>query len=100
MRNSCSALAFAGCGQVLPSPTLEFFGSVNWTIETSINPLLGLDVRHIVGERVGVHRPVVDRDFSSNGVEPRQRVLHPILVVALGKIFARMSAAAFGAVER
>ena len=34
------------------------------------------------------------------GVEPGQRVLHPVLVVALGKILARVRAAAFGAVER
>ncbi len=33
-------------------------------------------------------------------VEPGQRVLHPVLVVALGKVLARMRAAAFGAVER
>ena len=32
-------------------------------------------------------------------VEPGERVLHPLFVVAIGKIFARMSAAAFGAVD-
>src|SRR5579885_455479 len=98
MRKSLSDFALAGCGQVLPSPIFEFFGSANWTIAASINPLLRLDISHVVGERIGVHRPVVDGDLAAFGVEPRQRVLHPLLVVALGKILARMGAAAFGAI--
>src|SRR5580698_6304520 len=99
MRYSRSALALAGCAQVLPSTILEFFGSANWTIGTSIDPLLGLDVGHVVGQRVGVHRPVIDDDFPGL-VEPRQRVLHPIVVVAIREILARMRAAAFGTVDR
>src|SRR6202035_6134141 len=102
MRYSRSALALAGCGQVLPSVTLEFFGSVNWTMTflLSVNPRLGLDIGHVVGERVGVHRPIVDGDLARIGVEPGQGVLHPVLVVAVGEILARMGAAAFRAVDR
>src|ERR1700733_6496790 len=100
MRNSRSALAFAACGQVLPWPILEFFGSVNWTIATSINPRLGLDIGDVVGERVSVDRPVIDGDLAPRGIKPRQGVFHPVLVVARGEILARMRAAAFGAIDR
>src|SRR5581483_9556751 len=101
MRNSrsASALAFASCGQVLPWPILEFFGSVNWTIATSIHPRLGLDISDVVGERVSVNRAVIDRHLAGFGVEPGQCVFHPVLVVALGEILARMRAAAFGAID-
>src|SRR5579864_5398598 len=101
MRYSRSALAWRGCGQTLPSLIFEFFGRVNWTIAflLSVNPGFRLDIRHVVGQRVSVHRPVIDRDFAGL-VEPGQRVLHPVLVVAVGEIFARMGAAALGAVGR
>src|SRR6185312_1034137 len=102
MRNSVSwpASAFGPCGQVLPSTIFEFFGSVNSTIAlTSINPLLRLDVRHFVRQREGVHRPVVDRDLALV-VHPRQRVLHPVGVVAIREILARVAAAALGTVLR
>src|SRR6516165_4210233 len=65
----------------------------------SIHPLFGLDVRNVVGERVGVYRAVVERDLSGGVIEPGQGVLHPILVVAVGEILARMSAATLGAVD-
>src|ERR1700721_4313205 len=98
MRYSCSDLALAGCGQELPSVTLEFFGSVNWTIAflLSVNPRFGLDIGHVVGERVGVHRPVIDGDLARIGVEPGQGVLPPVLVVAIGKTLPRVGATAFG----
>src|SRR5580700_4809900 len=102
MRYSCSDWALAGCGQVLPSVILEFFGSVNWTIAflLSVNPRFGFDIGHVVGERVGVHRPIVDADPARNGVEPGQGVLHPVLVVAIREILPRVGATAFGAVDR
>src|SRR6202041_225023 len=98
MRNSRSALAFAACGQVLPWPILEFLGSENWTIATSIHPRLGLDIGDVVGERVSVDRAIIDRDLAARGIKPRQRVFHPIFVVALGEILAGVRATAFGAV--
>src|SRR5262245_66548740 len=99
MRYSRVSLAPAGFGQVLPSVTLEFLGSVNSTIRLFsllrhglacpghprlasdsaetwmpgtrpgmtawlVNPRLRLDVGDLVGHRVGVHRPVVDRDLA------------------------------------
>src|SRR5271170_5427654 len=100
MRYSRSALVLAGCGQTLPSVTLEFFGSVNWTIATSIDPLFRLDIGHVVGHRVGVHRPVVDADFAAGVIEPALRMFHPVLVVAIREILPRVGAAAFGAVAR
>src|ERR1700731_5385596 len=101
MRYSCSDLALAGCGQDLPSVTLEFFGSVNWTIAflLSVNPRFGFDIGHVVGERVGVHRPIIDSDLARIGVEPGQGGLVPVLVFAFGEILAPVSAAACGAVE-
>src|SRR6202034_2183763 len=100
MRNSRSALAFAACGQVLPWPILEFFGSVNWTIATSIHPRLGLDISDVVGECVSVDRAVIDGDLAARGIKPRQCVFHPVLVVALGEILTGVGAAAFGAIDR
>ena len=61
----------------------------------SINPLLRLDVLHFVRQRVGMHRPVIELHLAGLVVEPGQRVLHPVLVVALGEILARMRAARF-----
>src|SRR4051812_48941859 len=55
---------------------------------TSIHPRLWLDVLHLVRHRVGVHRAVVDGYAVLGLVEPGKRVLHPVLVVALGEILA------------
>src|SRR5471032_2327854 len=96
MRNSVRRLAPASFGQTLPAFTLEFFGSVSSTmVSASVNPFLRLDVLHFVRQRVGMHRPVVELGLAGLIVEPRQRVLHPVLVVALGKVLARMRAARF-----
>src|ERR1700733_8923879 len=97
MRNSVSRFALAGFGQVLPGLTREFTGSVSWTIvahpfpkiprrasETSIHPRLRLDVADVVAHRVGMHRPVIDRHRLLCGVNPGERMLHPVDVVALG----------------
>src|SRR6185312_4051494 len=110
MRYSRSLSALLECGQVLPCSTLEFLGSVNWTMPIALSVLLlrgrsihacfGLDVGHVVGQRVGVHRPVVDGDLAGFSIEPGQRVLHPVLIVAVGKILTRMRAAALGAIDR
>src|SRR5215813_10581453 len=112
MRYSRTSRAAAGRAQVLPSVMREFFGRVSWTMiavrlwgrleksearGSSVHPRLRLDIGDLVGERVGVHRPVVDRHLALR-VEPGERVLHPVLVVALGVVLARMRAAALGAV--
>src|SRR5215467_7109355 len=113
MRYSRTSRAAEGRAQVLPSVMREFFGRVSWTMVAVrlwktmdagkcprcelIHPCLRLDIGHLVRQRVGVHRPIVDRHVAV-AVEPGERVLHPALVVALGVILARMRATALGAV--
>ena len=63
-----------------------------------IDPGFRLDVIHLVGQRVGVYRPVVDADLPLGVVGPCQRVLHPLSIIAVGIILAGVGAAAFGAV--
>src|SRR6516162_5704684 len=53
-----------------------------------IHPLLRRDRRHVVGERLQMHRPIVEPDAAVI-VKPREHVLEPVLVVALGKILMR-----------
>src|SRR4029077_1173398 len=107
MRYSRNSRARRGAGHALPWVTLEFLGSVNSTITcprncptgcASVHPRLWLDVLHIVGHGVGVHRPVVDLYFAGGEIEPRKRVLHPVLVVAGWEVLACVGAAAFGTV--
>src|ERR1700719_3010784 len=107
MRYSRNSRARRGAGHALPSVTLEFLGSVNSTINcprkcptgsASVHPCLWLDVLHIVGHGVGVHRPVVDLYLAGGEIEPGKRVLHPVLVVASREVLACVSGAAFGTV--
>src|SRR4029453_15070871 len=116
-RNSLTWVACGVRGHLLPSVILEFFGRVNWTIAASLlfgdqlcltriagsNAILHrvshlvptglrLDIGDIVCERVGVNRTVIELHVALF-VHPRQRVLHPVLVVSLGVIFRRMCAA-------
>src|ERR1700677_1708477 len=114
MRNSVVFFALAGFGQVLPSLMREFSGRVSWTIaaypirakspgpanETLIHARLRLDLAHVVAHRIGVNRPVVDRNCLFVRIDPSQRMLHPVDVVALGVILTRMRAAALEAVQR
>src|SRR5579863_3256624 len=105
MRNSVTRAALAGFGQVLPGLMREFSGRVSWTIAAhpsperipamrtrgaSINPRLRLDVADFVAHRIRVHRPVVDHDRLLVRVDPRERVLHPVGVVSVGIVLARM----------
>src|SRR5436305_5087006 len=46
-----------------------------------------------------VYRAVVDFGFPGVHVQPGQGVFHPVLIVARGKILARVRAAAFRPVE-
>src|ERR1700710_460454 len=64
---------------------------------SSIHPRLGRNVLHVVGHGVVVHRAIIDGGGAAL-VDPGQRVLHPVLVVARGEIFASIGAAAFGAI--
>src|SRR5690554_4938712 len=67
----------------------------------SIHSLLRLDVLDIVGERVFVHRAVIDPHLAAlaaPAVEPACGVLHPVGVVALREVLVGMGAARFLAV--
>src|ERR1700693_3860708 len=101
MRKLLACLAGFGSGQCLPSPTLEFAGSVNsdignapdWTL---VSALGGRKTRCVVGERIEVHRPVAE-GYVPVRILPGTGVLQPIDVVALFVILARMRPAGFGA---
>jgi hypothetical protein len=61
-----------------------------------IDPLLRLDVLHIMGERVFMHRAIIDLHRSASpapAFEPGGGELHPMLVVALSKVLAGIGAA-------
>src|SRR5271156_5307590 len=103
MRNSVSRAALAGFGQVLPGLMREFSGRVSWTIAAhpfpehlptprisvaSINPRLRLDVADVVAHRIGMDRPIVDGHRLLHRIDPGERVLHPVDVVALGIVLA------------
>src|SRR6195256_1554863 len=62
---------------------------------SSIHPRLRRDVLHVVGHGVVVHRAIIDGGGAAL-VDPGQRVLHPVLVVALGKILPGVCPAALG----
>src|SRR3546814_4042958 len=49
---------------------------------SSIHPRLGLYVGDVVRQRVVVDGAIIDRDLAL--IEPGSRVLHPVLVVAVG----------------
>src|SRR6185436_8535217 len=59
------------------------------TVVCSVHPRLRWDVLNVVRHRVVVHRAIIDRGLATL-VDPRQRMLHPVLVIALGKVLARM----------
>ena len=108
----------AGFGQVLPSAEREFLGRVNSTMvslyprpsseiswpselgSVSVHPRLRLDVLDLVASSCRC-APAGSRSSTAVlvVVEPGQRVLHPVLVVAVGEVLAGMGAAAFVAVR-
>src|SRR3546814_4112106 len=59
----------------------------------SVDPLLRRDVLHFGAQRVGVYRAIAEGDLALV-VDPGQRVLHPLVVVALGMILVGVRAAA------
>ena len=61
---------------------MRFALSPRTTFTGLIHPRLRRDVLHVVGHGVIMHRAVVDRGLAGL-VDPRQRVLHPVLVVTL-----------------
>src|SRR4029079_16298170 len=67
----------------------------------SVNAFLRLNVLDVVCERELVDRAIVDLHFAplaAPAFEPGDGVLHPVLVVALGRILLHVRAAAFLAV--
>src|SRR5262245_13849592 len=60
-------------------------GASMWSESASVDPCLRLDVGDVVAQRIGVHRPIIDRDLAGHRIEPGERVLHPVDVVAVGK---------------
>src|SRR3546814_512782 len=63
-----------------------------------VDPRLRREGLNVVGQRLLRHRTVVD----TNGaffIAPGERMLHPVLVVAVGEILARVRAARFLAVH-
>src|SRR5262249_20697249 len=65
----------------------------NPTYQRSIRPRLRRDVLDLVRHRKRVHRSVVDAHGALGIVGPGQGVLHPIGIVPLWIVLARMTAA-------
>src|SRR6185312_8482804 len=67
----------------------EPFGKKNCAIfspsalrsERSVGPRLGRDGLHVIGQRIQMHRPIIEAGMSC-AVDPNERVLEPVLVVA------------------
>src|SRR6185312_17060164 len=97
MRNVRTSFAPALAGYFLPLRTLEFFGSVNSATSLSlrsIHPRLRRHGFHFVRHRLHVHGAIVECRLAL-GIDAHQRVLHPVGVVTVREILARMRAAAF-----
>src|SRR5512132_1786060 len=103
MRKRPTRLAPAGIACTFPSLTRELAGRLNSTIDVppsalllrrSVHARLRRDVLGLVGQRIRVHRSVAERDPAAL-VDPGERVLHPVLVVARGEVLARACASAF-----
>src|ERR1700746_1174056 len=62
-----------------------------------INSGLGREGLHLVRQREEMNRAVTDFDLTP-AVEPRDRMLEPVLIVALRIVLARVGAAALGPV--
>src|SRR5882672_7169726 len=94
-------LAPAGALNRRPSlRTLELAGSENSAIKcSSIGPCFGGYRFDVAGQGVQMHRPIVEPGRAL-GVNPAQGMLHPILVVPVRKILARLSAAALLPIQR
>src|SRR5256885_16272167 len=67
--------------------------------QASINPGLGLDILDVVRQGVGADGPIADINLMRGYVHPRQRMFHPILVVAIWKILTRVRTAALFPVQ-
>ena len=70
------------------------------SVRRSIGARLGRDDFDLVGQRVQVHRAVVDARAARRASTQHRRVLHPVGVIALREILARVRAAALLAVGR
>src|SRR5580704_953221 len=92
MRSARTAVAPAAAAWVTPLATCGAGG-----IWPSVGPCPGWDRLDVARHGVEVHRAVVEARLA-RAFDPHQRVLHPVHVIALRKILARVRAAALGAV--
>src|SRR5580692_2064509 len=60
------------------------------TTTASVHPCLRFDIGDVVRHGEAVHRTVVDLHLPLVVVDPGERMLHPLLVIAVGEILARM----------
>src|ERR1035438_6163591 len=70
------------------SPELKY----SWSVDTGRR----LDILNVLAQGVCMDGPIVQAD-SSFLIDPGEGVLHPVLVIPFGEIFAGVSAAALGA---
>src|SRR3546814_7882989 len=91
-----------GFGHSLPSVTFEFFGSVNSAIlpylllapgRGSVGARLRRETLDLVGQGLQMDWPVFDPDLALL-VHPGQRMVQPLLVVAIRIVLAGVGAAA------
>src|SRR5580700_4575549 len=81
--------------------TFDPRGSVSSTIDpttSSVSASLGRDHLDLIGHGPQMHRAVIEFHLA-RGIDPHQRVLHPVDVIAIGKVLTRVGAAAFGTVH-
>src|SRR5260370_8356921 len=65
----------------------------------SIGPCLGWNWLELVGQGIHMDRAIIETSIAL-GVHPAQRMPQPIVVVAVGKVLARLGSAALLAVLR
>src|SRR5512146_1661204 len=100
MRKARTLRAPAGARWVLPLRMRELAGSRKSAIGEpwqSVGARLRRNGLRLVGERVEMHRPVVEAR-APGSFDPDQRMLEPALVVALREVLAGVGAAALGPV--
>ncbi len=79
----------------LPMTALFLLNRLNGSVDARFR----LNVLDLVGHRLGVYRPVVELHGLRRVIRPCKRMLHPVDIIALREILARMCAAAFLAVS-
>jgi hypothetical protein len=103
--NRCASLFF-GCTIQFDDRFFQFLNCGDWidyktatsqhVVAPSINPRLRLNIFRLIGERIFVDSAVIEFDAAAGAapaIEPADRVLHPVFVVAVGEILVRVGAA-------